>query len=298
LLCTLSTLLESDSGISNLSDEGIRVLVGASLVTVGLILVPLLIALSKVWIPERNNFFARWGFTHFVLVVLVWLAGVLVYPPLLSSIYGGELDLLGNLLLMALIFLGPAILIFRLAAKLDPDGIRCLGFRAEGSLRCALFGLSSYILLLPAIFGTTLVWPWVLEVIGYEAEPQSIMQEFLAQGTSGIWLPLLFAVLILPFFEELVFRAFLQPLMVQNFREVGGVVLTSALFALLHGFSLFLPVFALALVMGSIMQRSQRFVACWAIHATHNGLILLLVLYSPGARDLLEANGLISLLWS
>jgi membrane protease YdiL (CAAX protease family) len=82
------------------------------------------------------------------------------------------------------------------------------------------------------------------------------------------------AVLVLPYFEELIFRGFLQPLLVQNLGDRGGVVATSAVFAALHGASPFLPIFGLSLILGGVMLRTQRLVGSFAVHALHNGLML------------------------
>lgn len=294
-MTVLSLLSATES--TSLTAERMQQLLGLALLLSGIVIVPMVIALGKLWIPERNNFFARWGFTHFVQIVLMWLATTFLLSLVWTSIAGEETSLQKSLLFSALVFLGPTLLIFRFAAKLDPDGIRCLGLRGAGSLRSVLYGLSAYALLLPALFGTTLIWPWLIEWVGIEHEAQEVMRAFLDMDPAQMVLPLLLAVVVLPFFEELVFRAFLQPLLVQNFREVGGVVLTSALFAALHGISVFLPVFVLALIMGGVMQRTQRFAACWAIHALHNGLMLALVLYSPGARELMDSSALLSLIF-
>jgi membrane protease YdiL (CAAX protease family) len=273
---------------SSLAAESGHALLGAALTASGLALAPLVIDLGRHWIPERRHFFARWGFTHAALVVLLALAGLLVIPTVASLVGGGEPGLSRDLTLMALVFLGPALLIFRLAHTLDPERLRCLGFRAAGSLRSLLFGLSSYALLFPALFGSMLLWPWVVESLGAEATAQDSVRGFLELEAGQRALPLLLAVFVLPFFEELLFRAFLQPLFVQNFHEVGGVAITSALFAALHGTSVFLPVFVLSLIMGGVMLRTQRFVACWAIHAAHNGLIVSALLYLPAARELVS----------
>ena len=82
----------------------------------------------------------------------------------------------------------------------------------------------------------------------------------------------------MPLLEEVLFRGFLQPLLVQNFRDKGGIVLTSALFAVMHGTSAFLPIFGLSLILGAVMLRTQRLTAVWAIHALHNGLQVALLL--------------------
>jgi hypothetical protein len=82
------------------------------------------------------------------------------------------------------------------------------------------------------------------------------------------------AVAVLPFLEELCFRGFLQPLLVQNLSDRGGVAATAALFALIHEVHAFLPVFVLSLVMGGIMLRTRRLTAAWCVHALNNALTL------------------------
>jgi len=88
-------------------------------------------------------------------------------------------------------------------------------------------------------------------------------------------------VAVIPLFEEVMFRGFLQPLLVQNLGDRGGVALTSFVFALLHGASSILPIFGLSLVLGGIMLRTQRLAAPWAVHALHNGLMLVLLFLFP-----------------
>jgi membrane protease YdiL (CAAX protease family) len=91
----------------------------------------------------------------------------------------------------------------------------------------------------------------------------------------------LLATLVVPFFEELLFRGFLQPFLVQNFHDRGGVVLTSLFFAMLHGGSAFGPIFVLSLLLGGIALRTRRLWASWAVHAVHNGLMIAVFLYNP-----------------
>ena len=284
-------MLQDPSAASN---EAAPLLIGAALMVSGLVLGRLIVSGARLAIPERNNFFARWGFTKAVVVFVVFLLGQLVVPTLFASL-GLERSLLTDVLLMALIFAGPAALIVKYARELDPEGVRCLGFRRERSGRAALFGVASYVLLVPGLFGTLLVWPQVLQSFGGEPKLQESLTGFFELEGGQLVLPLLFAIVILPFFEELIFRAFLQPLFVQNFREVGGVAITSLLFAGLHGVSAFLPVFALSVILGGVMLRTQRFVSCWAVHALHNGLTLALALSLPGAREVFDPQALLPL---
>ena len=90
-------------------------------------------------------------------------------------------------------------------------------------------------------------------------------------------------IVVLPFFEELIFRGFLQPLLVQNLGDRGGVFLTSLVFALPHGDSAFLPIFGLALLLGSLKLRTQRLSAPFAVHALHNAIVFALLGSAGGA---------------
>lgn len=271
------------------------ILVAATLVVAGLVMARLVASLARVLVPGRNQFFARWGFGRAGLVLGAFLlAQVLV--PLAFGLLGAEPTLQASLLAMVAVHLGPALLVARTARELDPEGLGALGLRAAGTPRAALFGLVSYALLLPGLVGVLLLWPQVLQRLGVEPVPQDSLLAFLELAPDERALPLVLAVLVLPFFEELLFRGFLQPLLVQNFRETGGLVLTSLLFAVLHGTSAFLPVFALSLILGGVMLRTRRLLAAWAVHALHNGLTLWVALSLPDARELLGPEALLALL--
>jgi membrane protease YdiL (CAAX protease family) len=271
------------------------VVLSASLVAAGLVMARLVASLARLLVPGRNQFFARWGFSKAALVFGAFLVAQLLVP-LGFALLGVEPSLRAALLAMVAVHLGPALLVARLARELDPEGLRSLGLRAAGTPRAALFGVLSYVLLLPGLVGVLLLWPLVLERFGVDAAPQESLTAFLELAPDERLLPLALAVLVLPFFEELLFRGFLQPLLVQNFREVGGLVLTSLVFAVLHGASAFLPVFALSLILGGVMLRTQRLLAAWAVHALHNGLTLWVALSLPDARELLGPEALLALL--
>jgi membrane protease YdiL (CAAX protease family) len=274
--------------------ESVQALLGAALAATALATAPLVMDMARRWVPERNQFFARWGFTHLSLAFLIYLASFLVVPTVWVAFSDAELGLTHSLVLMTLVFLAPSIYILRCALRLDPDGVGCLGFRPHGNLRGAALGITSYALLSPAILGLMLLWPWVVGELTGENAVQESVKGFLELDPERSWLPLILAVAVLPFFEELLFRAFLQPLLVQNFTDRSGVVVTSVIFAALHGLSAFLPIFALSLILGGVMLRTQRFAACWAVHALHNGLVICALLYLPEARELVEGEAFLT----
>ncbi len=267
-------------------------MVGATLALIGLVMAGLVMAIAKAWIPERNNFFARWGFTTVASVTLVWIVTSFVMGFAVVSAFGSDLSFAVQLALSSATMAVPAAMILRHAKRMDPDGIACLGFRREGSLRAASFALVAYALTLPGLLGAGMLWPFLQEALGMTPQTQEVLQAFFKLEGSELYIPVLFAVLIQPFFEELLFRSFLQPLLVQNFRESGGVLLTSLIFAALHG-SAAGPVFVLSLILGGVMQRTQRFSSCYLVHALHNGLMVWAVTQLDQVREFVDTSALL-----
>lgn len=262
--------------------------VGAALVLTGVAVAPFATFLARRIFPGRNVFFARWGFTHLGRVVLLFLALAIALELVFPSEPEAGLD--RDLWRSALAFAGAAALALRFARRLSPEGLAAMGLRRGGNARALAAGLAAYLLLLPAILGLGLAWPWVIERLGGSWEKQDALQGFLELEGGALWLGLFLGVIVMPLLEELLFRGFLQPLLVQNFRDKGGVLLTSLAFAALHGTNAFLPIFGLSLVLGSVMLRTQRLFAAFALHALHNGSMLALVLFSKQMQELLDGG--------
>jgi membrane protease YdiL (CAAX protease family) len=242
---------------------------GAVLALTGIVITPLVALLVRRIFPGRNVVFARWGFSHVVLIVAAILAALA-----LTSVVGptGEEHVVLNLARMAIAEGAGVLLLAWYAIRLDPEGIRCLGLWRGKHVRALGAGLSAYVLLAPAIAGVGLLSSWLVDVTHLGTGKQQVAQQLANIAPGERWIPVLLGTLVVPLFEELLFRVFLQPLFVQNFRERAGIALTSILFAALHGVDAFLPIFVLSLLLGSIMLRTQRLLAVWGIHALHNGL--------------------------
>ncbi len=84
-----------------------------------------------------------------------------------------------------------------------------------------------------------------------------------------------FAVILGPLWEELVFRGFLQPLLQRHYPWVGLIV-TSALFSLLHGsqnewlWQYLLLLFLVGIVFGVVRQRTGSTAASFLMHMAFN----------------------------
>lgn len=244
-------------------------------------------ALARHLFPGRNVFFARWGFSHVALAVGFYLAlaaagqvalrtaGVsLAEDALAVIVYGSALQAA-----VVLVVLG-------FARKLDPRGARSLGFAQGHNLRALLVALVAYVAAVPGLHGLGVAWRWVLETLGHPGAPQELIG--LVADLSGWRLAAfaLLAVVVVPFLEEVLFRGFLQPLLVQNLGDRGGVAVTALVFAAIHlNLFAFVPLLALALVLGAVMLRTQRLVATWFLHGLHNGVTILLVLVAHWAQE-------------
>lgn len=264
-----------------------RLQVGVALVLAGLALAPLGVATIRRLFDGRNVFFARWGFMNAVAVVLLLVGASVLVETLARRALGTNWDGMTQRLVGLLSFLPAAGLIAWYALTKDPKGLACLGFWPGRQLQSVGVGLLGYVGWLPVLLGTALLWPWVVGALGGEYRPQEVATALLALEGERFWIAVVAATVLQPFLEELVFRAFLQPLLVQNLGDRGGVLLTSALFGAAHGWNAFLPIFGFSLLLGMLMLRTQRLVGVWAVHAFHNAVVIYLLTSVPAAREFL-----------
>lgn len=259
------------------------------LVVAGLTLIPVMVLIARRVFPGRVVFFARWGFSHVAVVVLVELLAIAV----IGSVPGASTPAL--LAKTAAIELVAAVVILGYAHKLQPEGVRALGLRTDHTPRALFLGAAILVVGLPMVWGTSVLWPWAFELMGGKFELQEHLVGFAELEGGQLWLGLALAVVVAPALEELSFRGFLQPLLVQNFGEPGGLVVTSVLFAALHGASPFLPLFAISMLLGGVMLRSRRLAAPWCMHALFNAGNLALVIYFPDQVGQAGQPGLLGL---
>jgi len=249
-----------------------------ALTVFALALAPLALRLARVVHPGRNVFFARWGFSHVALALLLSASALAAAGPLAQALDLTPLTTLHALALQCALLLPTVALIIALAGQLDPDGWRSLGLRSAGSASAIASGLIAYVCAVPGLLGLQVLARFAVERSGLEFKVQAIADY--ASGLAGAELALfsLLAVVVAPLVEELLFRSFLQPLLVQNLGDRGGVAVTALLFAAAHAnLASFFPIFALGLVLGTTMLRTQRLAAPFVVHAVHNGLTLMLV---------------------
>ena len=275
-----------EGGLASASPRALLAL-GLLLVLAAVAVAPLVTHVSRRAHPGRNIVFARHGFSHVAGVALVVLLASTLAAPLVERAGGG---LLAQLVGGAFGFACGVAYVVHSQVRLDPDGWRALGLRpGTNHATASAVGLGSWLVFLPAFFGLGFVWLWAARTFELGDAAQPIARDFLALEAGERWLPLFLGIAVVPLLEELLFRAFLQPLLVQNLREKAGVATCAVVFGALHGEAAFLQVTGLAIVLGAVMLRTQSLVAVWTIHAAHNGLMFWLMYNVPQVRRFMDA---------
>ncbi len=123
--------------------------------------------------------------------------------------------------------------------------------------------------------------------------PKSLPIDRYFTSTLGAWLMAGFGVSAAPLVEELFFRGFLYPVLARRMGLIAGVVITSALFALIHESQLahawapLLLLFAVGLVLTGVRARQGSVAATFLIHVGYNfTLFFMLFLASDQFRHL------------
>jgi membrane protease YdiL (CAAX protease family) len=266
--------------------------IGLVLAASSLALAPLVLVIARRIFPGRSVVIRRWGFTHLVAIGLA-IAAALGLAARLVPVEEGRNPLVPGLVRMACGLGAGCALAAWFAHKLEPEGVRALGLPRGRQFEAACAGWTSYLLLLPGLVGLMLAWSWILRSLDPSVGSQPALEYALDLAPGERWQAVLLGVLVLPLFEELLFRAFLQPLLVKNLRDRPGLALTALCFALLHGTAASVPIFAFALLLGGLMLRTQRLAAVWSVHALHNALVFGAVFWFPEAVQKLQGQGLL-----
>lgn len=263
-------------------------LLGAVLTATGVALAPLALEALRRIAHGRVVFFARWGFSHILGLIVATLTAFLV-AGLVAGWVGGDGDGprgLAHLALGILPLALPAAYAASVAARLHPKGVGALGLGPR-TLPAVAGGLVAYLLLLPGVVGLNGLGAGFFELFGGEAS-DTALEVILPLEGGALFGALVLAILVGPLIEEVLFRGFLQPLLVQNLGETGGIAVTSLMFAVLHPSATWLPIFGLSCLLGVIQLRTHRLVAAWVVHATHNALVLSVVFLVPEASEMVQ----------
>ena len=237
-------------------------------------LVPAL-RLARRWIPEREAAAARWELREVLWVVLLTL-----FATFVLGLMVGDAPLAPLLLTEAGQGIGVLWLVQRARAR--AGGLASLGLGPRASGLAYLGGPLVFLPLFPFLLGVGGLWAHLAQSLGWSNQ-QQVME--LVKGLAGADLVVaaVLAVVVAPFLEELLFRGFLQGVLSARYGARAGLLVTSAVFALLHGLAGLPVLFALALFLGWLQQRSRCLWLPWSVHALNNGVVLALAFWQPSS---------------
>ena len=114
----------------------------------------------------------------------------------------------------------------------------------------------------------------------HPADPQWV--KFYADNLQGtprqIVLAMIGGVLLAPLVEEIIFRGLLQRLVARAWGPWPGIVISALVFAIIHGEPWFLfGLIAVGLVLGYLFEATGSLGACWAAHALHNAVSMVIL---------------------
>lgn len=157
--------------------------------------------------------------------------------------------------------------------------------------RATLLGLGAVCVAL--LVSTPLAIGWTLLIQAVTGEPpslQGLVQDALdPDATYEPWLIAGYGVLLAPFVEEALFRGLMYPALYRVLARMApdgsrrpmwvAMLVISLLFAVVHGNLLaIVPLFALAMVLNWVFQRTNSLAAVVVAHAAHNALSMIPVL--------------------
>ncbi len=186
-------------------------------------------------------------------------------PDVLSALFGTQL-VLGSGALLALLF-----------AARHSAGLASLGLTVGAPPRAFGGVLLVYLPAWVLFAGLGVAWVHLCRALGWD-ESQEVLSLMLTLEGREFALAVGVAVLLGPLIEELLFRGFLQPWIGQLAGARAGLVLSSLLFAGLHGAAGLPVLLALSLLLGWLRLRTQSLWLPWFAHALNNAVTLRLAL--------------------
>ncbi|WP_437206431.1 CPBP family intramembrane glutamic endopeptidase [Planctomicrobium sp. SH664] len=171
---------------------------------------------------------------------------------------------------------GTLLLLFTLLCR-RPLQLVKLGFRVDHLTEQVSIGVIGAIAsLVPVLLTLLLTYP-----LRSEETVHALLRLLAERGFTSEMIPIVvLAVVLAPLLEELMYRVTLQNWLVDHLNPVGGIVLTSLIFACAHGFPDSIGIFVLALGLGYVYHRSRSVLAVMLMHSLFNAYNVWSVLVS------------------
>ncbi len=226
-----------------------------------------------------------WGIRDIVFAILFAAAGIVALNLLALGLFlifkipvrENPDALLLFVIVQDLIIVSAAWLfgIVKYNARPEQIGLRSYSV-PMGCTLSALLLIMSYIV--------RLVYAVIINILGVKIQPQDILTQLDLRGAGFIFAFVVVAI-VAPVAEEIFFRGFMYAGLRKSMGVVGAMLVSSVFFTALHlSVGLFIPIFALGLLLAWLYEYTGSLYPGILLHAANNGLalLLLLVLQSMG----------------
>jgi membrane protease YdiL (CAAX protease family) len=201
----------------------------------------------------------------------------------LPDVTVGRLTVALNLILYLPIVCLTLVVLSHLAASESPDRFRptpramlaALGFRTENALADMGAGLLGYALITPLTVFAGALSAWLFQRFSTPVHP-TMAQMALLQTPLDKCLLLLETAIAAPIVEEMMFRGLLYPAMRERWGRTRGILLSAAIFAIVHPTlpGQFLPLWTLGIGLTLAYERRGSLLPGIVMHGLNNSLVL------------------------
>lgn len=196
-------------------------------------------------------------------------------PSLLGVTLEGSPVAFVYTVLSAQVALGAVFLcLVRWALRRRGRGFEAVGLRFGSLRRDLLFGVATYLRILPLVLAAILIVALVLARLGVSFE-RSAVQEMAAESVRNAASVIAFAAMasaVAPVLEETLFRGLLYTALRQWFGFWTAAVVSAVCFAMMHAPASRLPTAVLGMALAWMYERSGSLIPAIGAHALHNGL--------------------------
>jgi uncharacterized protein len=246
----------------------------------GLLLIGCVMNLGRAIVVRRGLPAVRYrgGSVLIMLLLAAFVANAvsLLFTDDLIALTSGEgqMSEFGTFVLLTILQL--TLIVITAVFVVWPRALGGIHFFGGSTLRAILSGVAWGI---PAWIIATLLAAIVAKVLGtFNVQPEPQVAEQVISLADPV-IAVLATVVIAPIAEELFFRGVALNAWAREYGVRRAIVLSALLFALIHAsLAAFVPIFVLGLALAIIYRRSGNLASSIALHATFNGISVLLAL--------------------
>ena len=226
-----------------------------------------------------------WSLSELLRIVILALLMMFLLPMAQLTLASMRLmpmpDLHVGLMVTMLIldlFVGVVILAFAIGK--GPSLWQTFGLSNRQAPAAISAGLRGYTAAFPWLFALLFVVAEIMQALGIHQPIEPIQELVFKEARPGILvLTVLMACTIGPVVEELFFRGVLYTAIRQRTSRLIGMLISSAIFALLHTNLVgFLPIMGLGCLLAYLYERTGSIAASLAVHVVHNGFLISMAL--------------------